>query len=382
MPPSAARPQSAQVSSPWKRNEFHTFYANMNIRVGGHNGNDPIEISKGDEFDYDGSVCKYGGREFPQPNLRGAVRDGWASLSQDGSTPSPFTSSRDVAVSQSKNTDLNRVQRRPRAPLESDSLDEETVLEVGDRRAVRDARSGRGHLTASNNRRTDAGFVEQPDVHSRMEVTASDVDEQDAVEISPIRTKARSTPVDVLKNPTAARDVENSLDHAKGFGRFEGPRRAPNVIQREGVIITSSVGDMDRSRGVEVAEEGDGRRVGTVRHSSASKRSVEGVSVEDTSGDRSRPKAPARAAAKAPPAKAAPKPAAPRIPDDASPKLKMAIRRCPEFPVDWNFFAKPDDKLARIKKLGASPDLLDAVYTAESPAMKKVLEQKFKSHFA
>lgn len=377
MPPSNAR---SQDTFPWKRNEFHTFYANVSIRVGGHNGQDPVELTKGDEFEYDGTICKYLGREFPQPNLRGALREGWVSLNQDGGTPMPFTSARDVAVSQSKNTDLSRVQRRAHVTMDSDSIDEETVLEVADRKNVRDQRTGRGHLTASDNRRSGD---HAPGTFRGMELTASDVDEQDAVEISPIRSKAKAAPVDVLRNPHAARDVELSTDHEKGFGKFKGPRRASNVVQREGVTITSSVGNMDRGRSVEVAEEGDGTRVGSVRHSSASKRHVEGVSVEDTSGNHARAKpsqAPsAKPAVAAKPVKAAPKP---HIPDDASPKLKMAIRLCPQFPVDWNFFAKPEDKLSRVKKLGSGADLLDALYAVESPAMKKILEQKFKGHFA
>lgn len=377
MPP-AARPQTAPGPIVWKRNEFHTFYAVMDIRVGSHNGNEPVSISKGDEFDYDGSVCKYGGREFPQPNLRGAIRDGWASLNPSGASPATFTSARDVAVSQSRNTDLSRVQRRPRVQLESDALDEETVLEVGDRKNARDQRSGRGHLTASDNRRqaSTAGTFRG------LDMSASDVDEQDAIEISPIRSRAKLGAVDISKNPGAAKDIENSMDHSKGFGKFEGPRRTPKVVQREGVSITSNIDNMDRRRGVEVGEEGDGHQIGRVRHSSSSKRSVEGVTVEDTSGNHSRTKPVTKASAKAAPAPAPKAVAKPRIPDDASPKLKVAVRLCPQFPVDWNFFAKAEDKVARVKKLGASPDLLDALYAVESPAMKKILEQKYRAHFA
>jgi hypothetical protein len=176
--------------------------------------------------------------------------------------------------------------------------------------------------------------------------------------------------VDVLANPNAARDIE-LRDHDSGYGRFAGERRArPNVVQQEGITITTS-NRMDRSSRVAEADESEGRHVGNVRHSSSAKRNVEGMTIEDTSS---------RRAPKATPApKAAPKP---HIPDDASPKLKVAIRLCPKFPVDWNFFAKSEDKVARIKKLGAAPDLLDALYSVESPAMRKVLETKYKAHFA
>jgi hypothetical protein len=208
-----------------------------------------------------------------------------------------------------------------------------------------------------------------------LELTESDADDQDAVEIAPIRSSAKLK-VDVLANPNAARDIE-LRDHDSGYGRFAGERRTrPNVVQQEGITITTS-NRMDRSGHVVEADETEGRHVGNVRHSSSAKRNVEGMTIEDTSSRRSTKSAPAPKAA----AKAAPVPK-PHIPDDASPKLKVAIRLCPKFPVDWNFFAKSEDKVARIKKLGASPDLLDALYSVESPAMRKVLETKYKSHFA
>ncbi len=391
MPPSPARPQTAPNNVPWKRGEYLTFYAKMKIRVGGHNGNESIEIPGGDEFEYDGMIVRYAGREFPQPNMRAAIRDGWATMGEDdGASPAPFVSSRDVAKSQSKTTDLSRVQRNVRQRFESDSLDEETVIEVADRKNVRDSRSGAGHLTSNHNRRTashERGL--QPAPEDRMAVSASELDEQDGVEISSIRTPAKLK-VDLTKRPNAARDIELSMDHEKGVGRFAGERRTrPNIVEREGVTIRTSVGNMDRSAAVEVSDSVDGgRQVGTVRHSSKG-RTVEGISVEDTSGDRTQKPskaAPAKPAAKAAPAKASkPAPKAvpkPRIPDDAPQKLKYAIRVCPNFPVDWNFFAKSEDKLDRIKKLGSDASLLDALYAVESPAMKKVLEQKFKSHFS
>jgi hypothetical protein len=384
MPPSPARPQTAPNNVPWKRGEYLTFFAKMKIRVGGHNGNESIEIPGGDEFEYDGMIVRYAGREFPQPNMRAAIRDGWATLGDDDrSSPAPFVSSRDVAKSQSKTTDLSRVQRNVRQRFDSDSLDEETVLEVSDRKNVRDSRSGVGHLTSDHNRRAAArerGL--QPDLEERMAVSASELDEQDGVEISRIRTPANLS-VDLTKKPNAARDIELSMDHEKGVGRFAGERRTrPNIVEREGVTIRTSVGNMDRSAAVDVSDSVDGgRQVGTVRHSSKG-RTVEGVSVEDTSGDRTRKAAQVKEPSREAPAKSTKPTVKPRIPDDAPQKLKMAIRRYPDFPVDWNFFAKSEDKLLRIKKLGANPDLLDAVYTAESPAMRKLLEQKFKSHFS
>lgn len=235
-------------------------------------------------------------------------------------------------------------------------------------------RTGQGHLNQSNNRRTDR-VAHSPGTFRGMELSASDVDAQEAVEISSIRSPAKLK-VDIAAKPNVTRDIE-MRDHDSGFGRFAGERRQPNVVQREGVTITSSVGNMDRNVRPDSSDGTEGRHVGNVRHSTSSKRSVEGMTIEDTSGDRT-----VKRAARPTPAKPAKPASAPHIPDDASPKLKMAIRLCPKFPPDWNFFAKPDAKVSRIKHLGASADLLDALYAVESPAMKRILEQKYKAHFA
>lgn len=378
----------------WKRGEFHTFYAQMKIRVGGPQN---MDIQSGDAFEYDGSIVKYAGAEFPQPGVRGAIRDGWATLDEEGAVPATFIADRPVAKSQSVNKDLSRIQRHERKTLESSDLDEDVVLEVGDRKAARDPRTGRGHVTKSDNRRKDPNTGRILDVH------ASDIDEQDAVPISRIKSPTHMK-VDVLAQPHVARDIENR-DHKQGFGRAAIRKASgPQTIEREGVIIRTNVGSV--SSDVHMSDENDeGVEVGRVRRTDKGVYK-EGVTVRDTSGNgRSRQEAPpARQAAKrpapapakaapkkaAPPAKAAPKPAAKAAPpakaapavEGASPKLKKAMRICPEFPSDWNFFGKPEDKLARIKQLKPTPALLDAVHSTDSPAMQRALEKHFPQHFA
>ncbi len=375
MPASPAQPSAQSASSPptWKRGEFHTFWAQMKIRVGGTGNQQVVDIQKGDEFEYDGSICRYAGAEFPQPSLRKAIMVGWATMDEEGDQPAPFVASRDIAVSRSKNTDLSRVQRTAHHSLETDSLDEETVLEVRDRQAAMDPRTRSGHLTSDHNRR-QAGHT--PGTFRGLEVSQSDLDNQDGRIVGKLRSSTHAK-VDIIANPGAAKDIENSLDVANGYGRVHGaPRKGNRVVQREGVTITSNVGSMDRSAPVEYGDEASGEVVGRVRHSSARERSVEGVTVKDTSRSSQAPAPKAKAPAPAPKAKA------PVLPDDASPKLKLAIRICPTFPVDWNFFAKADDKVKRIKSLKSPPELLDALYSVESTAMKKQLEKHFKSHFS
>lgn len=369
----------------WKRNNFLTFYAKMKIRVGAHGGGDPVDIMAGDEFEYDGSVLRYAGQEFPQPHVRSMIREGWAVMdpnSTEESVPSPKKAARDVAVSQSKTTDLSRVQRHSRKVMDQDSLDEETVLEVSDRAAVRDPRTGKGHLTERHNKRA----ASTAGTFRGFEVTQSDIDEQDYTPLGKVKSPNKLK-VDVLNNPGAARQIE-ARSREDGYGTFHGPRRqsVPQVVEREGVTIRTSVGSVDRT--VRSGDGQDGDVIGKVRHSGPKKRTSEGVSIEDTSGPRVGNGSSAKQAhQQKPQAKPQQKPqakpkAAPKLPASASPKLKMAVRIFPDFPVDWNYFGKVEDKIARIRSLGADPRLLDAVYSTDSGAVQKALEKEFRAHFA
>ena len=359
----------------WKRGEFRTFYAQLKIRVG---GKQEVTINEGDEFDYDGAVCKYAGDEFPQPQLRGAIKQGWATLDEEGAIPATFVSSRKVAKSQTKNTDLSRVQRHEPVPMETDNQDEDTVLLVGDRDAVRDDTSGRGHLEANHNRREAAVMSRGPEQPSPegMRVTQSDLDQQDHTPIARVKSRANLGKIDVTKHPGMARDIAKRT-HEDGYGKFGGKRRRPSVIHREGVDIQMNVGGVDPD--VQIGDEAEGVEVGRVRHSSARKRSSEGISIEDTGRPKSRKKAVKKAAPKRKAVKKAVKKAAP---NGASPKLRIALKVCSDFPHDWNFFGKTGDKMARVDELGADPDFIDALYASESGAMKKALKARFPEHFS
>ncbi len=361
----------------WKRGQFYTFYARMKIRVG---GGQQMDIQEGDSFEYDGTIVKYAGAEFAQPGVRGAIRDDWATMDESGDVPTTFVADRPVAKSQSVNRDLARVQRHDNH-MEASSLDEDVVLDVKDRKAKRDPRTGKGHVTKDDNRRKD------PETGRILDINQSDIDQQDHTPIGRIKSPA-SMKVDIIANPGAARDIENR-DSKSGYGRFAGRRRGPEVVEREGVTIKTNVGAVDPNVRASDGTE-DGIVVGKIRRTDKAV-FKEGVSVRDTSVRTSPSRAASQSkAAKAPapsaPSRAAKAPsgrASSSSPSEASsPKLKKAIRICPDFPKDWNFFGKPEDKLARIKKLKASPQLLDAVHSTDSAAMQRVLEKHFPQHFS
>mgnify|MGYP000732999051 CR=1 FL=1 len=64
-----------------------------------------------------------------------------------------------------------------------------------------------------------------------------------------------------------------------------------------------------------------------------------------------------------------------------SDRLLSAKKVFDGFPDDWNFFGKVSDKMDRLKQLGSKEGMIDALYVADSAAMKKALKSAFPSHF-
>ena len=405
----------------WKRGEYLKFFANMKIRIG---GKDEITIQKGDEFEYDGSVCRYSGTEFPTPTLRGAIRSDWARINPDHDyVPPAFNTSRAVAKSQSKTTDLSRVQRTQPQSMATESLDEETVLTVTDRQKLPRDDRGRiaGHLNHTNNRR---GVVQDDDrqVNFRAPInpnagqrvlnpSMSDIDQQDGRTIGRVMTPANIGKVDILKEPGKAKDIERSQHVDFGAGRVH---RAGRNVHQEGIDIRMNVGNVDREQVYDGDEDG-GQYIGQVRHSSRN-HSAEGIDVQDTSNIRNRQNGHvnghARVATKDPPAKkhapakkVAAKPVAqPKVTSKATkmaakpaakpavatpvevdtnlpPKIRMARRIDPKFPKDWSFEGKLAERMERVKKHGATPTFLEALYAAEGDQMRRTLEREFPQQF-
>lgn len=340
----------------WQRNQFIKFFAKIKIRVGGSPNSYTIEI--GDEFEFDGTVCRFSGSEFPQQSLRGAIKSGWASPEKDDtSRVEAFVPGRSIASATSVNRDLSRVQLMQNSNMGMDSLDEDTVINVGDRQsAMRDP--ARGHLKNTDNRRTAKV--------RGMSVGSSDVDDQQGVVISTLKTQTHRV-VDVAANPGVARALETA-SYDEGFGRA-------NVVHREGVTITSNLGRMS---GAIVLDEdgGDGEVIGRIRDSST--RSREGVSIQDTSNIRQKT-VKSRAAAAAPaPKKAAPAPAPQPAP--TTDKLGLAQSIYPKFPNDWNFFAKTEDKLRKVDEIGATKPFIQALLASESKPVKKLIKEKYSKY--
>ena len=329
----------------WQRGNYLKFYALMKIRVG---GTVPVDIQEGDEFDYDGSILRYAGAELGTPQLRGAIKNSWATLDESdvgAVSIAAFKPGRNVAKTQSINTDLSRVSRGSLEPMETDSFDEEVVLKVSDRRpdSKNNPRAPAKLLTKDANRRT-AG----------MRIDSEGGEDQEAVTVGRVRSPARLKVEDMTKSSShgIAREIEN-----RGLGR-------PELFEREGITFKTTK-NIDKN--VRIAQDEDeGVVVGKIRRTDTRSSGASGdISIKDTSNIRST--AASQTSAK--------------IDMKLSPKIRVALRIDPSFPTDWSFFGKMTDRLAAVKAHGESPLFLDALYAAEGDQMRKMLSLKYPKQF-
>ncbi len=324
----------------WQRGNYQKFFALMKIRVGGANA---MDIQKGDEFEYDGSILKYSGMEIAQPQMRGAIQSGWASLVLDESAPvDPVRPTRNIAKAQTINKDLNKVQRASPAAIETSSLDEDEVLRVTDRSS--ETKSPK-IITAQDNRK------------SRLSVRSDTADDQGAVTIAKIRTSAKAD-FDVSKSD-AAKTLQQLENLSNVRADIDG-----KTVTREGVTIKTNVGRIDR---VAMAEEDDGIEVGRVRKSGSDH--AEGISIRDTSNIRHGSESSVTQSK-------------PVIDRSLNPKIRIARSIDPSFPSDWSFEGKLADRLAAVKARDPSPEFLEALFAAEGDQMRKTLIKEFPEQFA
>ena len=320
----------------WQRGKYIKFYAKMKIRVGGTN---PVDVQKGDEFEYDGSILKYSGMELSSPQLRGAIENGWATReSTEEELVESFRPSRNIAKSQTINKDLNNVQRISAKKITTSAVDENEILKVSDRGSS--SNSNPKILRNTDNRKAN------------MSIQSSTTDSQDAVSIGRVRTSARTVFNDVDKSDSIKKI--HDLENLSGVRADLFQKR----VEKEGVVITSNLGSVSS---ITEQDNDQGRVVSSVRK--ASKISSEGISVKDTSSVRSQ------------------KVGETKNEKIADPRIRIAKSIYPSFPINWSFTGKLSERLENVKKHGISPEFLEALYAAEGDQMRKMLVKEFPGQF-
>jgi len=348
----------------YKRGEFITFYAKMKVRVGGtHN----ITVEKGDEIEYDGMVMKYAGMDVSiGPSLRSSIRHDWFTddIDELDTRVSAVVPDRNVAKSQTKNTDLARVQRHDeQSSMTTDNSDEDTVMKVSDRRPG--AGVDKNH-PGGRNVRAEPIAIKKGFKSKGLVINPGEIEEQDYTPVARLRTAAKSKPIDMYSSEVGR--VKREIDTMSGSGAIPLHRRE-ETYEREGVTMRAT-GKMNRQAPVDIAQENDGEVVGKVTHRSktASTGNNGGITIRDTSNIRN------EKTAKSAPVEV-------KIDTNLSPKIRMARRIDPSFPADWSFTGRLVDRLDAAKKHGATSTFLEALYAAEGDQMRKILESEYSKQF-
>jgi len=304
----------------WQRGTFQTLYANVRVRVGGTHD---TAIEKGDSFEYDGTILKYAGMELNSISLRGAVERDWASLSLDSDQPQSIHASRSVAKSQTVNKDLSRVERLSSNSITSDSLDENTVMDISDRRSSDTSKKVLG--VPLNNSSPKAI------TRNNMSISSEDAYAQEGVTVGRLRTSAKLD-VDVTKDSGKS---ASKLENLSGSGFIR------ETIEKEGVSISMNTKKMSNT--IEVQDELEGTTVASVRH-------TDKETLKKTNG---------------------------KLNKKLNPKLRIARVIDPSFPLDWSFAGKLAERLQRAKEHGDTATFIQALYAAEGDQMRKLLEKEY-----
>lgn len=350
----------------WQRGKFQKFFAQMKIRVGG--AAVPVDIQQGDEFHFDGTILKYGGSEFTSPQTRGAINAGWATLAPGGNgSVQNHSSVRSVAKATSVNRDLSKVQRMEPESMGTDHSDEDTVMHVGDRRPQQ---TGKKVLNVPNDKAQPR--VMTANTVRGMHVNTEDLEAQDGMTVGRVRTAAK---VKADLTTSAGQSVASKLNNISGSGlvpQGSNQARGHNVLQREGITVKTSVSS-GRVGNVEMSDMDEGEVVGKVRQSKTHSR--EGITVTDTSNIREeRARAEKSGRVQKPVAKTVK--VAAEEGGNAS-KIKTARTIDPQFPENWNFFAKLDDRIRLIKKNEKNRKFLLALFVVEGASVRAHLQKTY-----
>ncbi len=361
----------------YKSGEFRTFTATRSFELGAFN----IRVAKGGEVEFDGSIVRYGGMTYTFPQLRGAYSSGWMVLADEYNENDP-SYGRPVPANMQMRPAVDNGKPQPKTIAITTETDERVVLNTAEHAANTRAQNKQGARTAS---------------------TA--VESQDGVPVRTLKTLAGSKAMDartVLTSESAGealRAAENvRIDPGKGVTQDEMLERMPEADREvylaekaslrsryvdtdapapetvavvktaktkaaEGMTLTQSVGG-----GVEVADFA-GTSKGKAK---ASTLTEDGITFKNTNGpEQLKPQVHPRSMQ-----------ASVGMDGMADARLRVAKALCPEFPDTYNFSAPPKKKLARLQAdFEDRPDVLRAVFAAESDEFKVLLVEEFPQAF-
>lgn len=359
-------------------------------------GQTGISVPAGSEVLFDGTIVDYGGQRISLPQFRGAIRMGWAVPSDqydpnDQSASIPRPAGVQLRHSTQGGNPLDPANHaRPIAPVTTDEQERSVgnVREMA--QAAKDRNQNRTYRTGMENRAMSAA-----------EASRISVEPQDGIPVRNLTTQAKSNTVltaesagthireasqagaiqpgrgiteeEMMAQMTAVQRAEylaSKNAHKAAYVNVDAdqPRQvvgqiaAPQTRQSEGFTVTPSVGG-----GTMTADLGG---TGTAGPAQQSTMESEGMIFRTTNG----PKRDVQVVQPATPV---------NISGTEDARRKIAKAMCPDFPDLYNFDDATRKKIARIQAdFEDRPDIIRAIFAAESDEVKARLLEEFPSVFA
>lgn len=362
-------------------------------------GSTGMTVPKGAEIMFDGTTVEYGGTSFSHPQFRGAIRAGWATLAENYD-PDDRTAERPIAANiqvRHPTQGGNPMTGGNRTPIGTATVTENDEREVGNVRAHADATHSR-----NVNHRHGERVVANP---------GTSVELQDGVPVRKLKTaagekaKQQRTTITAETAGSRIREAESPapIDAGRGVTEEEMLERMPEE-QREAYLAEKAAlksryvdVDTDAQRPVVATlksdkkskttegvtakvttgggtETWDGAGTGIGGEAKVSTTVQDGIKITNTNGPSNRDQASPRSAE-------AQKPV--MLKDgSADARLKIAKAMCADFPANYVFDQNPRKKLARLQAdYEDRPDVIRAVFAAESDDFKAVLLREFPQAF-
>jgi len=359
----------------FKTGVFQTFVATRSFALGALN----ITVAIGGEVEFDGTTVDYAGTRYTFPQLRGATKAGWlvlASEYKEGSSEYGRSVSANIKVK----------------PLLGSTKAFEGLAIEADERIV------------GNSKEHTASVKDQNKASKTNKVSSANQgivqeDPQEGVPVRTLKTSAKSkasltansagslirsaenvqikagqgvTEEEALKNMSdedretylAEKDALRSRHIGTQSPQVVGQVKTAKTKETEGIKLTQQVGG-----GIEIAD-----MAGMGGKAKQSTIVEDGITFKNTNGpERLQPEDHPRS------------PRQPVMLKDGTADARILIARtiCPEFPSNYDFAASSKKKLARLQAdFEGRPDVLKAVFVAESDEMKAKLVTEFPAIFS
>lgn len=366
----------------FRRNEFQSFIATRTFAVPGF----PSGIPRGAEILFDGAMADYAGVQVGCPQLLGAIKAGWL-VAAEAYDEAAVEAPRPAGIQVRHATEGGNPMRpgQGRTIMTTTESDEREVNSNIRTRAKETSQRN----AAPRNIRPKAASAPLP----------RGVEPQDGVEVRPLKTlsgeKSKHAVTTLTGNNTMAAVAEvtkgSVIEPGRGvteeemLARMTEEEQALYLAEKESrkaqyvdleaapvpvrQIRTASQQSQDGIRSTVSVGGGTAAVDLSGVNGKASEATVtyeDGIKMTNTNGPRQGVQ-PAR-----------PAPAVVVKPANEDARRRVAKRVCPDFPDNYDFSLPPKKKMARLMAdYSDRPDVIQAVYAAESDEMKSLLEEEF-----